>query len=152
VNVNAALYPFTSGTSGFIRTIPLQAVLGSDIRPTNAPPLSPTALTNISLGTLASKGRKFGPTSLQTNNLYLIPEQIAEIAGVADTGEQSEVDFRPTLPFLTTQSSTFEVYSIGQKISQSRNNDIRVQGQSRSTSLVEWRDGAAKVLSTQEPW
>jgi len=44
------------------------------------------------------------------------------------------------------------VYSIGQKISQSRNNDIRVQGQSRSTSLVEWRDGAAKVLSTQEPW
>jgi len=148
VNVNTAIYPFASSLT---RTAPLEAVLHNDLSGRTLSQVQ-VAATNIANGTLATRGRAFRTNNFQTNNLYLIPEQIAEIAGVADTGEQSEVDFRPTLPFLTTQSSTFEVYSIGQKISQSRNNDIRVQGQSRSTSLVEWRDGAAKVLSTQEPW
>ena len=76
----------------------------------------------------------------------------AEIKGDADGGESSEISLRSMLPHLTSQSSVFAVYSIGQKITQLPNGRIRVLGKSRTVSLLERRAGAVSVISTQEPW
>jgi len=152
INVNARLFPFADLTPAVERTAPLCAVLQNDrsgLAQTNAE----TAAANIRQMVLAdgaNPGRTYGPTGLAAEKLYLTPAQIAEVKGVADTGEESEIRLRSMLPFFTAQSSVFSVFSIGQKIIQLPNGRIRVLGESRGQALIERRNGSVSVRSVLE--
>lgn len=144
VNVNARIYPFADLPTPVVRTAPLLSVLTGNITNLNLTPAAAAAVaTNIFNGTLATgsnPGRWYGDGALTNAKLYALPEQIAEIQGVADGGEATEARLIGILPFLTTRSSVFSVYSVGQKIRQLPNGEIRVLGESRSVTLLERQD------------
>ncbi len=121
VNINAAIAPFTNAASSsplYTRTQPLQALLlGASLTGTttvsssSTPSLSPlvTALTNQ---TLATGGRSF------SSGFYSTPAQVAEILGVADTGEASEALVREIAAQGAVRGDVFSIYSIGQSLKQ----------------------------------
>lgn len=161
VNVNARIFPTNWPTTN--RTAPLLSVLSANVTAVPLPsgngtvtPLpNPTGVaTNITTGILATgsnPGRWYGNAAFTNEHLFLTPAQIVEIAGVADTGEASEARLAAILPFLTTQSSAFAVFSVGQKIRQLSSGEIRVLGESRSMTILERQgDGQFRQVSTTE--
>lgn len=154
VNVNSQIYPFSSLIPPVTRTAPMRAVLQNTLAGLPEAEAETTA-TNIANGTLATggnPGRAYGPEALQNAGLFLMPEQVVEIQGVADGGEASETRVRALLPFVSAQSSVYAVYAVGQKITQLRDGRIRVLAESRRVSLVERLNGSVNILSTKELW
>lgn len=150
VNVNAQIAPTNWAVT---RTQPLLSVLTANVTGTSLP--SPqSAATNIIDGTLAigsNPGRWYGGASFTNTRLFFLPAQIAEIKGIADGGEASEAQLANILPFLTTRSSAFAVYSVGQKIRQLPSGKIQVLGESRSLTLLEREsDGTLTKRSTAD--
>ncbi len=88
------------------------------------------ALRNPATGIRA--GRAFGNT-----NIYYSPWQIAEIAGVADAGEESETILRQIGSLATVRSSVFALYSVGQAVQQNKNGKISVLSERRGQEMVE---------------
>lgn len=151
VNVNAHIFPTNWTTTN--RTAPLLSVLTANV--TSMPLPNPqAAATNIFEGTLATgsnPGRWYGSASFTNTRLFFLPEQIVEIKDVADGGEVSEARLANILPFLTTRSSAFAVYSVGQKIRQLKSGVIKVLGESRSMTLLERLDnGTFREHSTTD--
>lgn len=152
INVNARLHPFSELSQPVKRTTPLVAALRNDLS-SIASAEATAAADSIVVGELAAgsnAGRAFGPSEFQDARMYFTPGQLSEIKNVADSGEASEARLRTMLPYLTSRSSVFSVFSVGQKITQLRNGQIRVLGESRSQSLLERRNGSVSVLSTTE--
>jgi hypothetical protein len=151
VNLNANLLPFPNYPS---RLLPLESVLTG--MSNNAAIASagnvytlpssgvPTVATNIlgqvlasqSLGSVSNQGRLFTNTAL-TNEVYYSPGQVAEIAGVADSGEASEEMVRQLVAQTTVRGDVFTINSIGQSVKQDITGQIHVQGESRRQATVE---------------
>jgi len=106
ININAELYPF-----GITRTKPLAALLGS--RVSNAA----TVATNIANRTLGSGAAPLvGPP-----DLYIYNGQVAQIAGVADSGTseyEKERVARGIADIVTTQCSDYRVFIVAQAVRQ----------------------------------
>ena len=151
VNVNARIFPTNWTTTN--RTAPLLSALTANATGTPLPNPQ-AAATNILEGTLATgsnPGRWYGSASFTNTHLFFLPEQIVEIKDVADGGEASEARLANILPFLTTRSSAFAVYSVGQKIRQLKSGVIKVLGESRSMTILERLDnGTFREHSTTD--
>jgi hypothetical protein len=104
ISLNAGL-PFTNNPA-LTRLAPIQALLAaSGGTLTNA-------TANVAAMTLAANGTNYGAP------IYLSPGEIAEIQGVADTGEASETNLQQVVDLATTQSGVFRIYSLGQAVQQ----------------------------------
>lgn len=138
LNVNSLITPaFPSGTGTLTRTAPLKAAfLGvyTDAASTTTLSAVDAISTNIANRTLAGSGSRYG--FLVTDPL-ISRGQIAELAGVADGLEESENKLRGAIDTLTSRSSTFRVFSIGQAIMQSSAGSITVMGEKRVETVVE---------------
>jgi hypothetical protein len=112
ININATLYPF-----GIKRTKPLAALLGKRV---GNPDAVATNITNRTLGAGASP--LVGPP-----DLYVYNGQVAQIAGVADSGvgeyEKEKVS-RGIADIVTTQCSDYRVFIVAQSVRQSPDGKI----------------------------
>jgi hypothetical protein len=106
VNVNTAVAPF----EGLAREGALAALFGDDQHP---------AIPNIRQGTRAARGRVFGGSAF-----YSSVAELAEIKGMADTGEKGEANLRLIASQSTVQGQTFRVFAIGESVSQAPSGDI----------------------------
>lgn len=138
VNMNAEAAPF-----GMERLLPLQAVLLNAAKDSTDPAKKLTAAeaktiaTAIYNHTLSPKknndlGKHYGYV-----NGYDSPGEIAEIAGVADGGEQSEELVRSISNLLTTRGNVFSIYTIGQSIKQTSKGKLVITGEERKQAMVE---------------
>ncbi len=150
------LHPFT--TAQISRNAPLASIVQS-----GTSVLTQTQITSLLTKELAAapsgNGIPFGTTDLISNKLYLMPGEICEIKGIADSGEESEATVRKVIGLLAAKGNVFSVFSIGQKIIQLPNGKINVLGESRTRTLLERRDETQpddtvkremRVLSTSE--
>jgi hypothetical protein len=112
ININATLYPF-----GIKRTKPLAALLGNRVA---NPDAVATNITNRTLGVGASP--LVGPP-----DLYVYNGQVAQIAGVADSGlgeyEKEKVS-RGIADIVTTQCSDYRVFIVAQSVRQAPDGKI----------------------------
>jgi len=152
INVNSQIVPFanSTGTPLLIRTVPLQSLLLNApfvFNGTNATVSSSaagTAATNIASFTLAATGRSYG-TGLMTN-LYFSPAQIAEIAGISDTGESSEGVLRSVLNQATVRGNVFSIYTVGEALKQDKSGTIHVLSERRFQNIVERYDSGTNII------
>ncbi len=138
VNLNATVLPFVSGTSGahLTRSIPIEAVLqgsGSAALSATSATVFSRSITSHSLSTANSTnpGCSYGLSH------YIMPGQIAEIQGIADTGEASEKLLCDIVDHFTVRSGVFTIISVGQSIHQLPSGTIQVLGERRERRVVE---------------
>lgn len=143
VNVNAKPDVFTD----IQRIDPLVAVLiGAQTSTLNTNTLdagtAKTIATNIYNHTLATptgtqaKGKLY-PSSTSGPNVYESPGEIAEIAGVADRGEESEQLIREISNLITARGNTFAVYTVGQALKQTPAGKLVITGEQRQEAILE---------------
>ena len=144
VNLNAEVKPFVDGSSNdiILRLLPIQAVFnGASTGTTN---LSSSAAANLSTNiyshALAQHGSFYGASN------YLSPGQIAEIQGVADSGESSETLLVNTLGLMTSRSGVFSIYAVGQSIHQSVNGTVTILGEHRDLTMVEQVQSGTRLI------
>jgi hypothetical protein len=149
VNVNAVIAPaFANSSSTLTRSKPIEAVfLGSYtdvLHSTTVSTSSSTVKTSDYSSALISRTLATAVAGTGYRNTFgslpfLSRGEIAEIANVSDRGEESEVRLYGTVDLLTTRSSMFRVYSVGQAIRQSPVSpySITVQGERRTMRLIE---------------
>lgn len=140
LNVNSLIYPFNS----VLRLPPLTAELSGATNPiagttipasgsysygANAAQLA----SNIVQMTLSSNGHAYA----MTNGFYTSIGQLAEIQGMADSGEPSEGNLFEPLAQTTVTGNVFTVYTIGQAIKQLPSGGIIVTGEKRFEATVE---------------
>lgn len=112
ININATLYPF-----GIKRAKPLAALLSNRVA---NPEAVATNITNRTLGVGASP--LVGPP-----DLYVYNGQVAQIAGVADSGAgeyEKEKVSRGIADIVTTQCSDYRVFIVAQSVRQSPDGKI----------------------------
>jgi len=152
ININNAAYQVTDSGTGLPlwRPLPLEALMlgatNSFPDPNVTVPTAPTVIgtslaatlaTNIAFGLPAAGGVIYGTNAVaNSTNFYWSPYQLAEIKGVADSGEGSEVVLRQLSGLMTTRSDVFTIYSVGQSIRQTAAG-ITVLGERRKESTVE---------------
>ncbi len=133
VNINALLYPFTNVS----RLTPLMAELTGATNPIagTTMPASQAAqmATNIAQMNLSGNGHAYAIT----NGYYTSIGQLAEISGMADSGEQSEGNLFEPLAQTTVTGNVFTVYTIGQALKQLPSGSISVTGEKRFEATVE---------------
>jgi hypothetical protein len=134
VNVNAAVAPF----AGMEKKESLGALFGDANHP---------AIPNILAGTRATGGRTFGGSGL----LATVGE-LAEIKGVADSGEQSEENLRRIASQATTQGRTFRVFAVGESISQAPSGQITVHASRTVEALLAPAPDANPVVFKPVTW
>ena len=133
VNLNSTAVPF-----GLSRTIPLTAVLqnctcdSTNLNSTVSPATAQTLANNIYNRTPASTLKWYG-----YQNAYCSPGEVAEIKGIADSGEKSEELMRQIANLVTTRGNVFSIYTIGQAIKQSPSGAYTVTGEQRLQAMVE---------------
>ena len=162
VNGKPQLYPFS--LSQVSRDVPLLPIIQSgnaSLSLTEAKADVQNILNKTLAASTTGSGAQYGNSDLISNALYLMPGEICEVKGIADSGEQSEALVRNTIGLLTTQSNVFLVFSVGQKIQQLPNGQIKVLGEVRTRTLLEryedltvpWKAGGTwkmRELSTTE--
>jgi len=137
VNVNSHVQPFNVK-----RILPLAAVLqgapylsatsASATEPTLSSGSAQAIAQNIYDRTLAKNGKLYG-----FEDGYFSPGEIAEVAGVADSGEASEELVRQVSNLLSARGNVFTVVSVGESIKQTPSGDLVVTGQKRIQAMVE---------------
>ncbi len=143
VNVNAKPVPFN-----LQRTDPLVAVLygarTSTLTTTSTLSLAQakTIAQNIynhtlSTGSTLPAGKAYPSTTTSTLNVYESPGEVAEIAGVADQGEDSEELIREIANLITARGNVFSVYTVGQALKQTPGGKLAVTGEQRQQAMVE---------------
>lgn len=137
VNINAGVTPFVtnSTTPLFTRLQPLQAlVLGASVNgsTTVSAATAATLSTNIANETMAAGGRTYGTLT----NFYYSAAQVAEIQGVADSGEASEALVREIAAQGAVRGDVFSIYSIGQSLKQDASG-IHVLAERREQKIFE---------------
>lgn len=135
INVNSKADPF--GDQSLTRVSPLKALLtGVTKNSTNNAKLTAdevaTLATNIYNRTLSSKGKSYGFA-----DGYDSPGEIAEIAGVADGGEETEEVMRGIANLISARGSVFTVYTIGQSLKQTPGNKLLITGELRQQVMLE---------------
>ena len=109
ININATLFPFEYEGQPLRRIRPLAALLGERVSSAD------DVAKNIAEQRLvAGAAPLVGPTGM-----YVYPGEICQIQGVADVGEnefQRESVSRDVADIITTQSSDFRVFAVGQTL------------------------------------
>jgi hypothetical protein len=149
LNLNALPYPFENS---LVRSASLKAIL-KGLKPS----LSEEELNSKSANIinhvvasglpLTSQGLLFGPTNFTAARLYSMPGEVSEISGLAN-GEEEEPLVQGLFGYLTTRSNVFSVFSVGQKIQQFQNGQIKVLGEARTRTLLERVNGKVQIRAT----
>jgi hypothetical protein len=139
VNLNTRLQPFD--TEG--RVLPISALFKDATNaPTFTPALIAQAVTNIAQRTYATGGKNLGGT-----NGFLSVGELAEIAGVADSGESSERRLLGVFDLATVQGNVFRVYSLGQALQQTKAGKLVPQAEKLVVAIIErLDDGTLRTL------
>ncbi len=141
VNLNGEIPSFKDegGNALFTRPLSVEAVLrGAPTSQTAATTLDPTSSASLALNLaerplrLAVTGNAYGWT-----NAYFSRGQMAEIKGVADSGEASEALLRSTVDLFAVRGCVFSVYAIGQAIRQRPDGKIELLGERRFQRMME---------------
>lgn len=144
ININNDVQPF-EGNTAVERPEPLTAALvnpaGGSVELSRAELLA----ENILRRSPAAEGYFYGST-----NFYVSAGEAAEVMGVADTGELSEAVIREIVGLLTVQGNVFAVYSVGQSVRHAPSGKILVEGERRTLTLLERRDGGIKTVFQQK--
>ena len=144
VNVNAALYPFTT----VVRPTPLIGLLSGSTNPMTATTLpastAGTLATNIISMTLATAGKSYDSTGGVINHLG----ELAEISGMADKGELSEGNLFEPFAQGTVRGNVFVVYSVGQALQQTPTGTVIVNGEKRYEAAVEQNPSVSPSAET----
>lgn len=130
VNLNAEIQPFQDNLK---RPLPLEAVFDQTSNGT-------ATLTGVEAkGLVLNASQKVlgAGGSFYELDRFISPGQIAEIKGMADSGELSETLVRNTVDLLTSRTGVFSIYSVGQSIRQSPNGAIKALGERRDRVVVE---------------
>ncbi len=153
INLNAfrknALVPFldASGTSlvqrrnGFLAAVTdayKDNAATAQINSSQADTLQ-TAVSEFTKSSSANAGRDYG-----FDKLFLSRGELVELASVADTGEDSEALVRGVIDLMEVRSNAYTVHAIGQAILQTSNQNIIVQAEQRTETLL-IRDKTGKV-------
>lgn len=136
INLNAGIQPFTN----ILRETPLRAVFQDNPHwiTTQIDPV----LTNIIDRTLAVSGKSYGGT----NGLASVGE-LAEIQGIADSGEASETALLGIADLASVQGNVFRVFSMGQSVQQTPSGQLVVQAEKSIVAIVERTStGALRVV------
>ena len=124
ININATLYPF-----GIKRTKPLAALLGNRVAD---PEAVATNIANRTMG--AGAAPLVGPP-----DLYVYNGQVAQIAGVADSGVgeyEKESVTRGIADIVTTQCSDYRVFLVAQSVRQTPDGKIIPLATHRSEAVL----------------
>lgn len=141
INLNAAVSQFAS----FSRTNSLNTLL------TNTTVANlPVVLANILAATnLAASGIDFSDDQPR----LLAVGQIAELAGVSDTGEASEEIIRQVASVASVRTGVFSIYSLGQAVQIGPDGRMRVTGERMVRATVErYLDAAGGVRFRTLGW
>ena len=124
ININATLYPF-----GIQRTKPLEALLGTRVA-------NPSAVAH----NIASRSLGSGASSLVgPSDLYVYPGQVAQIAGIADSGAteyDKEKVPRGIADIVTTQCDDYRVFIVAQSVRQAADGRIIPVATQRSEAVL----------------
>jgi hypothetical protein len=93
--------------------------------------------SNIYFRTFATT--KFGK-SYGSPTTYDSPGEVVEVEGVADKGEESEAVVRGIANLICARGSVFNVYTIGQSLTQTRGGELKVTAEQRQLTLIERYD------------
>jgi Tfp pilus assembly protein PilX len=132
VNINSSLTPFTNNPS-ITRSAPLLALLqnASTNVGAGATTLTPaTAASAIGAMSMAANGTNYGVPA------FTSPGELAEIQGIADGGEASELNLRSLVDLATTHGSTFRVFSIGQTLKQTHSGALVLQSEQYKEAII----------------
>jgi hypothetical protein len=138
INVNSKADPFGNLENGTLtRIAPLRALLtGVTKSSTGIATLTDAEATSIATNiynrTLSSEGKIYGFA-----DGYDSPGEIAEIAGVADGGEETEEVMRGIANLISARGSVFTVYTIGQSLKQAPGNKLLITGELRQQVMLE---------------
>lgn len=135
VNINAQPRPFALD-----RKDPLVAVLLGARKSTSGDatltlPEARTIASNIYDRRRAATGKQY--PAAPALDVYESPGEIAEIAGVADAGEESEELIREVANLVTARGNIFSVYTVGQALKQTPTGKLIVTGEQRHQAFVE---------------
>lgn len=125
ININSRVAPFED----YFKTLPLKALFHGK---TNTSLSSQAAAENISHHVLASGGRTLGNT-----DFFKSPGELAEINGIADSGEKSEQNLLSSVDLATVRSEVFRVYCVGQSVQQTPTGDLTVNASKSLDVLLE---------------
>ena len=116
ININSGLMTSNNApNTNFTRYVPLYALLQAS---SNSATGILTNSTNIAKMTWSVSGATTNGTNYGVPNIYFSPGELAEVQGIADTGEGSETNLAGLIDRATTQSGAFRVYCIGQSLKQ----------------------------------
>lgn len=155
INVNSKAEPFGNpavmGNGTLTRIAPLKALLTgvtktSTGNATLTEAEATTLATNIYNRTLSSKGKIYGFA-----DGYDSPGEIAEIAGVADGGEETEEVLRGIASLTSARGSVFTVYTIGQSLKQTPANTLVITGEQRQQVMLEGYPDTASPTTGPSP-
>jgi hypothetical protein len=144
ININAQVQPYGTNlvTYPLERQLPLVALLSgapkdsfnpnSTLSITDARAIAKNIYKREPANTSLRKGKTYGYPGA-----YDSPGEIVEIAGVADGGEESEAVIRSIANLITTRSSVYTIYSVGQTLKQTRNGSLLVTAESRQQTMLE---------------
>lgn len=143
VNVNATLHPF----SGVVRTAPLDALFTNVVSSGNLA----TVISNVRTRQVATDGVLYGGGS---NGYYVSVGELAEIRGVADTGEAGEDTLRAVVNLATVRGNTFSVYCVGQALQVTPQGVVVVNGEKILHAMVEryWDEAAGAIRFRTVYW
>jgi Tfp pilus assembly protein PilX len=138
VNINSSLSPFTNNSS-VTRSAPLVALLQNastnvGAGATTLTPVNTAAM--IGAMTMAANGTNYGVPA------FISPGELAEIQGIADSGEASELNLRSLVDLATTRGSTFRVFSLGQTLKQTSSGTLVIQAEQYREAII-CQDGLA---------
>lgn len=97
------------------------------------------AVSEFTKSSSANAGRDYG-----FDKLFLSRGELVEMASVADTGEESEALVRGVIDLMEVRSNAYTVHAVGQAILQTSNQNIVVQAEQRTETLL-IRDKTGKV-------
>lgn len=136
IGLNAAIQPF----SEIERITGLRALLEG--LPGFSAAERQAVIQHLLSKTLATGGRDFGKSKT-----FVSAGELAEIRGIADTGEASEQKLAGLVDLATVQSNVFRVYSVGQAVKQTPNGRLVVRAEKSVMALLERQEsGMMKVV------
>ncbi len=130
INLNGLIEPFEP-TLSLARITPLAALLKGLSFPGGSTHLD--IAQNIYNRVLAGDVTQYKGHS----KIYTLRGEIAEVKGLSDTGESTELRLQDIVDLATTQSNVFRVYSVGQSILQSKDGRYVSTGESRGCTFIE---------------
>ena len=129
----------TPAVTAISRTIPPPANPGfviPTVTQTQANALATNILNYVTAsGVGGGMGTNYDAGKAMTN--YYFAGQLAEVSGIADTGEASEATIREITSGGSVNGNVFSIYCVGQSLRQDSGNGIHVTGEQRKQAIVE---------------